>query len=186
MSSGDVMQTTQGRVGSFKVPVALAENASVGPGRNHFTDKQVVGLLVVRLGDQLAGQPGRASLNKGQVMARHLEQWHRAMLEFLRVISQADAADLTGQLDLGYGRYLDHKYAAVFHQLAGFHVFIQNHGQFGRGKVQCACPCRCHDILHPGMAGRDQNRRAVVKQSVGFVQRDCCNVLRHGGSAIGL
>ena len=50
MPAGDVMQAAQGRVGGFEVPVAFAEHPGVGPGRDYFTDKQVVGSLVMRLG----------------------------------------------------------------------------------------------------------------------------------------
>ena len=47
--------------GGVEFPVPVTEHAVVRPGGHHFANEKVVGLLVVRLGDDAAHQPGGAA-----------------------------------------------------------------------------------------------------------------------------
>ena len=182
MATGNVVQAAPGRVGGFEVPMAVAENAGVCPGTDHFTYKQVVGCLVVRFGDQFAGQPCRTPGYERLVMPFNRKQFNTAVAEFVRVGVEAQTADFAGEFNLCHGRHLNHEQAAVLHQFAGFYALVQHHGELGRGKVQRTGPGGRHDVLHASMARRHQNGRPVVDQSIGFVQRDGGNVLVHSCS----
>lgn len=74
MSSGDVVQAAPGGIGTFESPMAVTENARVGPRSNDLTDEQIVGLLVMRLRDDPAGEPTGATLHEWQVVLVNLEQ----------------------------------------------------------------------------------------------------------------
>ena len=124
MPASHIVQGTQLGGGAFEQPVAVAENAAVGPGGRDFANEQIVGLLVVRLGDQAAFQPGGATGHQGQIMAGSGEQLYARLGQFGWLLQSAYRAQLHRQRCLRHGRQLQGKAPAALYQCAGASSFI--------------------------------------------------------------
>lgn len=179
------MQRAQRIRCSVELPVPAPEHALIRPGGHHFADEQVVGLLVVGLGQHAAQEPGGAALHQrgrgGRGVAGGAEQFHAMALQLVGLGLGAVGAQGDGQRGQGRSGQLQGELAAGLHQLAGARGLVEHHRDLGRRKVQRAGPgCRHHVVL-ARVGGRHQHRGAVVEQAVGLVEGDGAGVGRGVG-----
>ena len=93
LATGHVVQRAQVVRLPFKMPAPTAEDAWVGVGGGDFPNEQVVGGLVVRLGDDLAHQPAHAAPYARRVASSWRKQLHAKALQFVRHVHCTVRAD---------------------------------------------------------------------------------------------
>src|SRR5579859_4951398 len=72
--AGDVVQTSQSRIGALELPVPVVEHTRVSPSPDNLAYKQIVSLLVMRLADDGASEPRGTAFHKRQVVGPYLKQ----------------------------------------------------------------------------------------------------------------
>jgi hypothetical protein len=104
---------------AFKMPMSFRKHALVGPGGNDFADEQVVPVLIVRLGQQAALEPRRATFQQRCIDSFTFEGLQPIGLELVEVtfpgnLKTRGRADRLDDIDLTEGRHVDHERPRTF------------------------------------------------------------------------
>ena len=94
-------------------PAAIGIHTVVRPHGSHFADKQIISLLIVRLGQQAADKVGAATLHQRHIEACLIKQFHAAVSQLGRIIFAALAAHCQHGFGLCSQRHLQRKPAAL-------------------------------------------------------------------------
>lgn len=127
-----VVQAAQRRGRDLEFPPPRAEHALVSPCADNFSDEQVVGVLVLRYGNDLADEPGRTAGDERKIHVSNALQLDPAVLELLGIIETAAMTSLIDQLQLGSSGYLDDEVTAFLGQFARLGLPTQYRRELGR------------------------------------------------------
>lgn len=89
MPARDIVQAAQGRVSRLEHPVPIAKHAIIRPDRDDLADEELIAALNGWLGDRSADQPGGTTGNEGQVIFRHLEEFHAGPAKLVGLVVPA-------------------------------------------------------------------------------------------------
>ena len=149
-----------------EMPSIAREHIGRGPGGHDLADEQIVGLLVVRLGQHLAFQPAQAARDQRRADLAGGEGGQAAGLELV-LVAAGIRADLQRGPRLLARRNAQREFAGSVDQRARMGVLVHHHQHAGGVEVQRHGPGRRHDVAPAAVGAGDQHRGAVVQQQVG-------------------
>lgn len=149
LSACDVVETAPAGIGRLEVPAALSKHASVRPRPDDLPDEKIVGLLIVRLGDEPTNEPGRAPSHQRRGVPLLVKKLHPAALQLVRIFGKTAAADGLREAGLQNSRHLERKVPALFHQLACLAFPAQQDRDLGRRVIESACHAAAMTLSTP-------------------------------------
>ena len=153
------------------MPSPFRKNGRIGPGRHDFGDEQVVALLVVRLRDHLAFQPGRAIADERRADPFSRKGRQAGMGELV-AIAAGHAAGGQHLVRDPAERHVEGEFSRSVDQFAGESAAVDDRDHLGRIEVERHHPGSRHDVPPPVESGADQSDRSVIEQQIAFGQID--------------
>ena len=144
-------------------------------GGDDFGEEQIVLFVIARLRQQAAFEPGDTPLEQRRfnlVAAKGLQAIGLKLVLPLALGDFQTRSRTDGLHDIGLidARNVEYEGAGRLEQLPRPGGFVEDDGDFRRFEVQWHRPGGGHDVALAVMGGADQYGRAVIEQTVGFVQ----------------
>ena len=158
------------RLAIGEVPTAAGKHPRIGPRGNHFANEQVMRLLIVRLRQQPALQPGHAARQQGcrDMRCRKSLEPKAGKFVALANFAPADRSHIKRGPGLRPTRHIQGKFPRGLNQFTRPGVTVNHHHDFGRIEIESAIPCCRHDVAPAAVGAADQHRRSMVQQAIGF------------------